>query len=153
MIRAVLDTNILASGLVGLPKPDSAPGEVLRLWQAGAYVLVLSNHILRELQETLEDTYFRRRLVTKDVKAALRNLAAEASVVEIGVDVRGVATHPEDDLVLATALSGSARYVVTGDRQLLKLEEYRHPATQQSLKLLSVHAFLTLLHDRLGGPP
>jgi predicted nucleic acid-binding protein len=31
-----------------------------------------------------------------------------------------VATHPEEDLVLATALSGNAAFVVTGDHKLLR---------------------------------
>ena len=37
----------------------------------------------------------------------------------------GVATHPEDDLVLATAVSAQADYLVTRDRQLLKLGSYQ----------------------------
>ena len=40
-------------------------------------------------------------------------------------NVSGVASHPEDDLVLATAISGAAEYLVTGDRQLLALGTFR----------------------------
>jgi hypothetical protein len=54
-------------------------------------------------------------------------------MVELIVPVSGVATHPEDDLVLATAASASAGDLGTRDRQLLKLETFRgasnvHPA-------------------------
>jgi predicted nucleic acid-binding protein len=34
------------------------------------------------------------------------------------MSVQGVATHPEDDPILATALSAGADYLVTGDRRL-----------------------------------
>ena len=38
--------------------------------------------------------------------------------------VAGVATHPEDDLVLATAASAAADFLGTRDRQLLKLVSF-----------------------------
>jgi predicted nucleic acid-binding protein len=38
--------------------------------------------------------------------------------------VAGIATHPEDDLIVATALSAKADYLVTGDRKLLELGTY-----------------------------
>ena len=46
-------------------------------------------------------------------------------MVVITVEVSGVATHPEDDLVLAAAVSAGADYLVTGDKQLLKLGRYQ----------------------------
>jgi predicted nucleic acid-binding protein len=55
------------------------------------------------------------------------------------VPVTGVASHPEDDVVLATALSGSAQYLVTGDHGLLELRTYR------DLIIVSVHEFLATL--------
>lgn len=45
-------------------------------------------------------------------------------MTELSVAVADVATHPEDDLVLATALRGGAKYLATRDKQLLKLETY-----------------------------
>lgn len=46
-------------------------------------------------------------------------------MTELTVEVAGIATHREDDLILATALSGDASFLVTQDRQLLKLGSYR----------------------------
>ena len=68
----------------------------------------------------------------------------EAEVTPITVRVAGVATHPEDDLVLATAVSAGADYLVTGDRQLQKLG--RHG----SVTILSPRGFLALLHEQGG---
>ncbi len=56
------------------------------------------------------------------------------------ISVQGVATHPEDDLILATAVSGGAQYLVTGDRQLLKLGNY------QGVQIVTARDFL----DRLS---
>ena len=60
-------------------------------------------------------------------------------VVQITVAVEGVATHPEDDLILATALSGQVEYLVTLDRQLLGLCSYG------GVQIVSPQAFLAIL--------
>lgn len=59
--------------------------------------------------------------------------------MSITVEVHGVAAHPEDDLVLATALSGQADYLVTGDLKLQRL------GTHQGVQILSPRAFLDVL--------
>ena len=57
-------------------------------------------------------------------------------MVELSVEVQGVATHPEDDLVLATAFSGEASVLCTRDKQLLKLRAF------QGIEILSPGEFL-----------
>ena len=42
----------------------------------------------------------------------------------ITAHVQGVATHAEDDLVLATAESAQADYLITGDKKLQRLGTY-----------------------------
>lgn len=65
-------------------------------------------------------------------------------MTELTVPVLGVATHPEDDLVLSTALSGQASILCTRDKHLLKLGSY------QSLTILSLGELLDELErDRL----
>jgi len=60
-------------------------------------------------------------------------------LVPITVEVRGVATHPEDDLVIATAVNAGADYLVTGDKELLAVGAY------QSVTIRNPRAFLELL--------
>jgi predicted nucleic acid-binding protein len=53
--------------------------------------------------------------------------------------VSGVATHREDDQILAAAVSARAEYLVTGDKQLQQLGIY------QGVRVISPRAFLDLL--------
>ncbi len=53
-----------------------------------------------------------------------------------------MATHPEDDLVLATAVSAAADYLVTGDKQLQRLGGYHGVA------IVSPRDFLALLQQQ-----
>jgi uncharacterized protein len=105
----------------------------------------MSRHMLDELQRTLAKPYFNRFLDPSDQATALRLFRRFATIVEITVDVAGVATHPEDDLVLATALSGNVDYLVTLDRQLLALGEYR------GVRIVSTREFLAILEDESGA--
>jgi putative PIN family toxin of toxin-antitoxin system len=130
MTRVVLDANVLAPAFAN---PTASAGRLLYLWQAGAFELITSGPILAELRRTYQDPYYARRLTTDLVEAAIALLEAEAQMVELIVPVSGVATHPEDDLVLATAASASADSLGTRNRQLLKLGTFRgagivHPA-------------------------
>ncbi len=137
----VLDTNVLASGFIGEDKPDSTPGELVRRWRDQAFTLVVSEHILTELADTLTDPYFTRRLSASEVADALDSLRLDGVIQPITVDVTSVASHAEDDVVLATALSARAKYLVTGDKRLRERVAYR------GTRLVSPRQFLADLES------
>lgn len=117
MISAVLDTNVLVSGTVTASTP---PGKILDAWHDGQFELVTSEHIIDELERTLQKPYFQKYVTTNDVAAFIDLLRNEAIVIPITVNIEGLATHPEGDLILATAVSAKADYLVTGDGPLLR---------------------------------
>ncbi|MDO8673642.1 MAG: putative toxin-antitoxin system toxin component, PIN family [Dehalococcoidia bacterium] len=116
MIAAVLDTNVLASGFVG--QGPAAPVQILNAWHAGSFALIVSTHLLTELTHTFEDPYFRRRLTPQEMVNDMRLFERHARIAIVTESVSGVATHSEDDLTLAIAVSASADYLVTGDKKL-----------------------------------
>jgi uncharacterized protein len=139
MIEAVLDTNVLASGLAGFRQPTSTPGQLLRHWQDGRFDLILSEFILTELAHTLQQPYFQRRLSSQMLAGLSTLLRSQARIVPITARVQGVATHPEDDRVLATAVSAGANYLVTGDKKLQQLQTF------EGVAILSPRSFLDML--------
>jgi putative PIN family toxin of toxin-antitoxin system len=144
-MKVVLDTNVLASGLVGLPREKSTPGEILRRWHAGSFDLVTSEAILTETARTLTKYYFQKQLPPGKRLAAVETLRRRAFVVHIMESVEGVASHPEDDLVLATAVAGHAEYLVTGDNGLLAVESFQNDS------IVSPQEFLALLDSGSMG--
>src|SRR5688572_8853736 len=124
MIRAVLDTNVLASGFVGTSK-DSAPVLLIDAWRNRLFSLVVSEPIILELANTLTSPYFKRHLSPELVATDVALLRTEATISPITVDIQGIATHPEDDVILATAVSTQADYLVTGDLKLQQISSYR----------------------------
>lgn len=133
MIRATLDTNVLGPGLIG---DTSASARLLQFWSDGAFILVASIHILEELERSFADPYFAARVPSDRAAELVQLVATNATVIEVSVEVQGVATHPEDDLVLATAVSGEASLLCTRDKQLLKLRTF------QGIEILSPGEFL-----------
>ncbi len=140
MIRATDDTNVLASGFI---RPGPPPGQILQAWRSGAFTLVLSEHILEELERTFEEPYFRRQLNLTQRAENPALLRAEAFIAPISVSVSGAATHPEEDMVLATALSGTAAFLVTGDVRFRT-----HVPRLLGVRLMSPTEFLEILRER-----
>lgn len=139
MIVAVLDTNVLAAGFAGSPRLDSTPGEIVRRWRRDAFVLVVSDPILTELARAFRRPYFTRRISAVEIDEAFVGLRTEARIQPVTVLVAGIASHAQDDLILATAVSAEAPYLVTGDKALLDLEAFR------GTSLLSPRQFLEML--------
>jgi putative PIN family toxin of toxin-antitoxin system len=136
---------VLISGLVGLSKRDSVPGEIFRQTLTNAFLTVTSEPILREVERTISKDYFRRALIDVDCQSILAALRRRSLVVPITAAVSGVASHPEDDLVLATAVSSDADFLVTGDKQLLALDVY------QEVHIVSPRRFIEILIEQKSG--
>lgn len=125
MIRAILDTNVLASGFVSFANTQRAPSQLLHLWRESHFVLVVSLEIVAELLSTFASSYFQQRLTPAQIENARHLLMHEAELARISVHISGAATHPEDDAVLAAAVSARVDYLVTGDKGLLELGHFR----------------------------
>lgn len=140
MIVAVLDTNVLAAGFIGLIKVDSIPGEVLRRWRARTwFTLVVSEPIFAELHRVLRRPYFTDRLSDHEIEEAFAILHAEAVTQPITDQVSRIAAHPHDDAILATALSARAQFLVTGDKLLVERGVFR------KTRILTPRQFLGVL--------
>jgi putative PIN family toxin of toxin-antitoxin system len=125
-MRVLLDTNVLAAGMVGAERASSSPpAQIWRLSQSQRFDLLVSEQILAELDRTFDDPWFADRIDAPGRERLIRDLLKSAELVEVTVVVSGVASHPADDQVLAAAVSGNARFLVTGDAGFLRVGTYR----------------------------
>jgi putative PIN family toxin of toxin-antitoxin system len=135
-VRVVVDTNTLASGAVA--PPGGTLASLVAALRDRAFELVLSEHILDELARTLAKQYFTRRISLADSQTYQVAVARHATLTPITATVQGVATHPEDDLILAAAVSASADYLVTGDRHLQRLGAYEGVAIVSPAQFVAI---------------
>src|SRR5258708_609922 len=67
MIKVLLDTNILVSGFASFNHPDRPPAQILHEWRNGKFQLILSEHILSEVERTLNTPYFRKHVSDEEI--------------------------------------------------------------------------------------
>ena len=138
MISAVLDANTLVSAILvslGISR------QILRAAHERRFACLCSTVIVAEVFRTLARPRVLRKYAIDptEIEVLRRFLESPAVSVEITAEVRGVATHSEDDLILATAVSAQADYLVTGDRQL------QAPSSYRGVAIVSPRQFLTIL--------
>jgi len=125
VIVAVLDSNVILSGLLGIRKPNSVLGEIMRRARDGEFELCLSEAILVELDHVIESKrYLDARLGRSWREGVRADLVSLAILVDAPDVIPGVAPHRHDDPILATVAASHADWFVTGDRELLAMREY-----------------------------
>ncbi len=140
----MLDANSIVSGTI---VAVGVSAQILDAARAEQFALITSRDIVTEVLRTLARPRVQRKYPVGSAEIGQLRFLLEhdALLVPLSVDVHGVATHPEDDRILATAASGNAQYIVTGDRQLQKLGSFGDVA------IVSPRQFLAILQAELDG--
>src|SRR5687768_16948239 len=117
-MRVVIDTNVLVSGIFW----KGSPSKVLEKWAKDEIQVVTTLEILREYQETLEELDH-----SPDKNLArhwLLFVAQNSTIISPKTTVK-ICRDPDDDKVLNCALSAGAKYIISGDKDLLSLEKFQ----------------------------
>jgi putative PIN family toxin of toxin-antitoxin system len=99
-LRAVLDTNVLVSGLIS---DHSPPRQLVDAWLDGQYTLVTSLYQVEELNHVLAYPHIasRLRLSEAEVDLILAALLSQGQVVPGALRLPGVSRDPKDDPLVA----------------------------------------------------
>ena len=116
-LRVVLDTNVLLSGIA---YPASVPGKILFAWRHGSVEVLLCVYILDELRRVLP-RMSRIALTSSEIRDLLDSLMFIADVVVPETTHDELLRDPSDQPVLATWKAANARYLISGDKDLLAL--------------------------------
>jgi putative PIN family toxin of toxin-antitoxin system len=135
-MRAVLDTVIFVRALIN---PNGHWGRLL-FDLADRYTVILSPEVIKEIVSVLYRPSLRQHFPQMAEPAQLERvltLFERAEVVEPGEDV-SVCRDPGDDKFFACALAGRARYIVTEDKDILAVGEYRNIQSITAAEFMSV---------------
>ena len=121
-MRAVLDTNVLLSGLLW----HGAPHALLERVRDSALTLVSSPALLAELAEVIGRAKFNSILARSQSSQAsvLAEVRQLAEILDPPPLSRPVCRDPDDDALLALAIAAQADLIVSGDKDLLALGSY-----------------------------
>ena len=136
-MRAVIDTNVLLSGLLW----HGAPHALIEHVQTGTLTMISSPVLLAELAEVISRAKFDDILARSNTSRE-RSLAEMRQLAEVIVPPplpQPVCRDPDDDHVLACALAAQVDLIVSGDADLLNLREY------QSIRIVTAAEALRLI--------
>jgi uncharacterized protein len=125
MLRVVIDTNVIVSGVLSR---KGAPAELLNAWRERRFLLLSSSAIVAEVRAVLQYPRIRHKyhLSDDEIEQTITLLEHDALLVAGDVNVVGsVPDDPKDEMFLACALDGQADVIVSGDHHLLDLGVYR----------------------------
>ena len=117
--RVVFDTNVLVSACIG-------KGLCFRLLEEAReerYQLYISPEILAETADVLGRPRF--RLHPRFIRQAIRYIAACGTVIEATQSPVVVTDDPDDDRIVACALTCRARFLASHDHHLLDLRSHK----------------------------
>ena len=121
-MRVVADTNTVVSGFLW----GGPPKAVLDAAREGHISLHTSPALLAELEDVLGRDKFAARI--RQVGSTVADMLAQYRVlvtVELPASIPPTVRDPDDEQVLACALSAHAQLIVTRDRDLLDLKAFR----------------------------
>jgi putative PIN family toxin of toxin-antitoxin system len=138
-VRAVLDTNIVVSALLfahGRLEP------IRQAWQSAAFTPLVSTATTGELLRVLSYPKFKLNAAERD--ELLGDYLPFCTVVNIPAKAPRVPAcrDPWDLPFLQLAACGKARYLVTGDRDLLEIRE------RLSYEVVTADAFVSAVNLR-----
>ena len=120
-MRLVLDTNVVASGLLW----SGAPRLLLQARREKRIELFTSPALLAELTEVLARSKFDKKIEASSlsIDEIVDRYAVLAALVR-PIAIERTAPDPDDDVVIGTALAAKADLIVTGDKLLLSLAQH-----------------------------
>lgn len=142
MFRIVLDTNIFISGIFWRGNPYKILSKCLEK----ELCLIASLEILEEFQEVLR-TEKKFKLDEDDISSYMSLIISNSVTVVPMQLIDIIADDPDDNRVLECAVEGKADYIISGDRHLLSLEEYK------GIKILTAKEFLELVNSETTEAP
>lgn len=120
-MRAIFDTNVLVSAFV----TEGVCAKLLIRANRREFDLFMSPAILEEFKKALEIKIGLSREGVRPALLLLKETSKAADPTKDNIRVSGICRDESDHSILEAALACRAEFIVTGDRDLLDLGEFR----------------------------
>ncbi len=105
--------------------------------ESGKVQIVISPQIIEEFRKVLREPKI--GFTKREINTVIQKISSFSLIANPGIKLKVVKEDPGDDKVLECAVVSKARYIVSGDKHLLKLGRYR------GIKIVSVVKMLEIL--------
>lgn len=98
--------------------------------------------MLSDLVKVLRRKKFEKYVTSTDIQLFSNDLQMTGKLVPVKSTFRVVAEDPDDDIIIRTAFDAKADYIVSGDRHLLALKEFKR------IRIVTVDQMLVILNSK-----
>lgn len=142
-VKAVVDTNIWISGVIATSKTAA---NLIDEWKRGKFRVIISEQQIIEIYEVLtrQKFLFKYRVTEKEASDLVTSIKdkAERLTLRSGIEL---CRDPDDNIILETAISGKAKYLITGDKDITDDKRILSFLSQHGVSVISMSKFLNLI--------
>jgi putative PIN family toxin of toxin-antitoxin system len=118
LLRVTADTNVLISGI---NYRAGKPFQILELARTGKINLTVSDAILDEMEDVLRRKF---SFSPEESAEARRRIRAISRTVVPAITLDVIKEDPPDNRILECGVAAGSDFIVTGDKDLLRLGRY-----------------------------
>lgn len=120
-MKIVIDTNVVISAVFF----GGTPQKILEAVKSGKILAYATPEILTEYKEIIQEMIDRKQGNFSADKFSL--FTDKIHMIEDeNVNIEAICRDPDDDKFIACAVAGDAQYIVSGDKDLLCIEEHKN---------------------------
>ena len=141
-LRAVVDTNLVVSGLFG---KDSVFARLQNLWINQEFDLVTSIEIIKEVSQVLHYPRIQKKFKPKKekIKRFFHLLFRKSIITKDIYKTDKITADPTDNKFLACAMEGRADYIVSRDPHLRNIKHF------QGIQIIDASTFINKVEKNI----
>ena len=133
-LKAVLDSNVLISGLLW----KGSPNQIIKLSENKYIELFSSPQIIEEVEDVLKRKLFVSRIeaIKTTIEELIESLLSTVVIIHPKIKVNMVKEDKDDNKIIECAIQAEADAIVSGDNHLLKIK------TAENIQIMTPTQFI-----------
>ena len=141
--KILIDTNVWVSAFLN---PSGYPAKIITAWLEDKIQIVISMPLLKEILDVLQRPRIQKKYKysAEEIKTYLDLIFQRAEKIEPACNIN-LCRDTRDNIVLETALSGQAKYLVTRDDDIKRDPDLIQAMSKSGIEVITVSRFLEVI--------
>ncbi len=141
--KILIDTNVWVSAFLN---PSGYPAKIITAWLEDKMQIVISMPLLKEILDVLQRPRIQKKYKysAEEIKTYLDLIFQRAEKIEPAGNIN-LCRDTRDNIVLETALSGQAKYLVTRDDDIKRDPDLIQAISKSGIEVITVSRFLEVI--------
>jgi putative PIN family toxin of toxin-antitoxin system len=141
--KILIDTNVWVSAFLS---PSGYPAKIITAWLEDKMQIVISMPLLKEILDVLQRPRIQKKYkyLAEEIKTYLDLIFQRAEKIEPAGNIN-LCRDTRDNIVLETALSGQAKYLVTRDDDIKRDPDLIQAMSKSGIEVITVSRFLEVI--------